>query len=661
MLKKSVGSRLLAIMLSIIIIGMGLISLIGSVLATASIHEQAFAHLNEATALSANDIELWVTEQTRYIEAISTDLAAMSDTSPGTLQKLLAEHANNNPFFSSAYVGFPDGIGIFSDQWEPDYSEWRANERDWYIGAVALPDQVYITDLYKDADTGNFCITLSKAFKKNGTIAGVVAVDIFTDSLSEVVFETDVGENSYAFLTDSAGNIIVHGRGQYLPTLDENEDTVFYNIAEVNDGLYSALTSDESLNGDTIRIRSADGVLRYYTGSRIVSTGWVFYTAIPVSIVDAPLNRQIVATVIIFVVVLIVAAWLTYYSITKMIIRPVKDVTEAANLLSQGEKGTVLDGEYIGEIKLLADSFIGMENFNKQQTEWMESIAKGDLSIDVLPRGENDSIGQAIVSMLYNLNTMFSDINTSSRQVSTGSRQIAGGAQSLSEGTAEQTAAIEDLSITVGKIADNTVKNAEIANEAAKLADAIRSNAERGSSKMGQLMESVKEINDASNSIRNVIKTIDDIAFQTNILALNAAVEAARAGVHGKGFAVVADEVRDLAAKSAEAAKNTEDLIVNSIDKANMGLSMATDTAESLAEIVEGIIKSSDMAKQIATASGKQTEAIEQINIGIDQVTLVVQQTSATAEQSAAASEEMSSQAEALEMLISFFKLREPD
>jgi methyl-accepting chemotaxis protein len=172
-------------------------------------------------------------------------------------------------------------------------------------------------------------------------------------------------------------------------------------------------------------------------------------------------------------------------------------------------------------------------------------------------------------------------------------------------------------------------------------------------------MSAVQEINEASGEIRKVIKIIDDIAFQTNILALNAAVEAARAGEHGKGFAVVAEEVRNLAAKSADAAKDTGVLIENSIDKANYGLKLASETSESLKEIVDGINRSAQIIAQIAQSSNEQSENISHINEKIESVAQIVQQSSGTAQESASASEEMSSQSDMLTQMISHFKLKD--
>ncbi len=253
------------------------------------------------------------------------------------------------------------------------------------------------------------------------------------------------------------------------------------------------------------------------------------------------------------------------------------------------------------------------------------------------------------------------DISKISQSFVSGSHQIAEGAQALAQGSTEQAASIQELSASIAEISGRTRENATKAEQAAHLANAIKGNAEKGSRQMEEMIAAVKDINEASNSISKVLKTIDDIAFQTNILALNAAVEAARAGEHGKGFAVVAEEVRSLASKSAEAAKDTGNLITNSIDKAKLGVQIADETFAGFSEIVNGINESGQLVGDIARLSEEQSSAISQVDAGIDQVSQVVQTNSATAQESAAASEEISSQANMLEELVIQFNVEEGD
>ena len=286
------------------------------------------------------------------------------------------------------------------------------------------------------------------------------------------------------------------------------------------------------------------------------------------------------------------------------------------------------------------------------------SLAGGDLTVEVKTLGPNDKIGISLEQLVVRFNEMFAAIDSSVNEVHSGAAQISAGSQSLAQGSAEQASVVEELSAEISVIAKNITDNAEMAKQAANLGDTIKKNAEKGSFQMDEMMKAVKQINDASQSISKIIKVIDDIAFQTNILALNAAVEAARAGQHGKGFAVVAEEVRNLAGKSAEAAKETSELIANSTVKTELGAKIANETAASLTEIVAGIKESSEIINKIAASSEEQSQGITQINHGIEQVASVVQSNSATAEQSASASEEMSGQSAMLEELVARFKLK---
>jgi methyl-accepting chemotaxis protein len=287
-------------------------------------------------------------------------------------------------------------------------------------------------------------------------------------------------------------------------------------------------------------------------------------------------------------------------------------------------------------------------------------IADGDLdvTIDVDTRDEVGILASSFRKMSNNINEVMGNISNASEQVASGSKQVSDSSMELSQGATEQASSIEQLTASIEEISSQTKLNADNANEANELAETAKENAVQGNSQMKDMLKAMEEINDSSSSISKIIKVIDEIAFQTNILALNAAVEAARAGQHGKGFAVVAEEVRNLAARSANAAKETTAMIEGSIKKVEGGTKIATETAEALNKIVDGIAKVASIVGDIATASNEQAIGISQINQGIMQVSEVVQTNSATSEESAAASEELSSQAELLREQVGRFKLK---
>ncbi|AKN31125.1 chemotaxis protein [Clostridium carboxidivorans P7] len=350
--------------------------------------------------------------------------------------------------------------------------------------------------------------------------------------------------------------------------------------------------------------------------------------------------------------------------LVEAVVKPIKEVTNVMSEISKGNLDVSVNGDYKGEFLLLAQSVnstaVDLRHVIEEISGIIEQIAEGNLAIDHVRefKGDYVSISNSLNTILDSLNDVIGEMNTASEQVSTGSSQVSDGSQALSQGATEQASAIEELTSSVTEIASQTKENAINANEANQLSLKVKENAEQGNVAMSEMLKSMAEINESSANISKIIKVIDEIAFQTNILALNAAVEAARAGQHGKGFAVVAEEVRNLAARSANAAKETTALIEGSIDKAEKGTEIANDTAKALYEIVDGVSKVTTLIAEIAASSNEQDTGISQINLGLEQVSQVVQTNSATAEESAAASEELSSQAEILKDMVSKFKLR---
>ncbi|HEY9062557.1 MAG TPA: methyl-accepting chemotaxis protein [Pseudobacteroides sp.] len=367
--------------------------------------------------------------------------------------------------------------------------------------------------------------------------------------------------------------------------------------------------------------------------------------------------NQSVLMMIVFIGVGMVLAVVLGLFISRVISNPVKRMVEAADKLAVGDVNVNVEATSKDEIGSLMQSFGRMVENIRDQALAAEKIAAGDLTVRVKVKSDNDLLGKKLSEMIETNNEILTNISSASDQVAAGARQVSASSQMLSQGSTEQASSIEEITSSMTQVAAQTKQNAANANQANQLALAAKENAVQGNSQMQSMVKAMAEINDSSSNISKIIKVIDEIAFQTNILALNAAVEAARAGQHGKGFAVVAEEVRNLAARSANAAKETTEMIENSIRKVEAGTEIANNTAEALDKIVDGVTKATQLVGDIASASNEQASGIAQINQAISQVAQVVQTNSATAEESASASEELSSQAELLKNAVSRFRL----
>jgi len=408
--------------------------------------------------------------------------------------------------------------------------------------------------------------------------------------------------------------------------------------------------------------------------------------------------------IVILIVSVIIAGLLGVY-IATLITKPVNGLNQMIAEWRQGKLGTRLHiKDRHDELGVMAENADGWaDDLQNVVCHWLNMMSEGDLSMNIPLRNNEDEIAKAFITLqkslramiiddggrvllaaankdlsqrltqdykgefatmkanintvMQNLDTALTQVTEAVGQVTTASGEISSGAQNLAEGANEQASSLEEVSSSLEEMSSMTKQNADNSNQAKLLATEARTAANEGDSSMKRMAEAIHQIKQSSDNTAKIIKSIDDIAFQTNLLALNAAVEAARAGEAGKGFAVVAEEVRNLAMRSAEAAKNTANMIEESVKNADGGVKITEEVAKSLSQIVDRAGKVGDLIAEIAAASGEQAQGIEQVNTAVASMNQVTQQNAANAEESASASEQLSSQAAELANMVNEFKL----
>lgn len=566
--------------------------------------------------------------------------------------------------------------GIYASTWE---TKMITHTNPAVIGKVTRPDETAREQLHNELNSSpegiyNAGIIISPASGKqiisiygvvrdhDGKVIGLGGMGLFTNGLNEKLNSLPINDlpgAKYYLINVDTGEYLFHPDEEMLGTKAEE--------AFVSTILSQVKENSGETNGSLEY--KADGVKYLSAYKYMEDQNWVFIISDTSAEVLSSLMSFRKTMVLSFVICLFLLSAIAYFSVRKLI-APLIDIEDSVVKLSnlQLDSANTVDRfatrkDEIGSMATAVQNMcISLKNVTYDIGRILGEMSEENFAVDTEMNkafylGDFREVSENLDTIKNKLAAVLTSIHTAAEQVNSGSEQVASGAQTLSEGTMEQTVSIDELAKNL-EIIENQVKaNSENCAEAHKLMGYTSEYLENVNEKMNSLTDAMNNISTSSSKIGNIIKTIEDIAFQTNILALNAAVEAARAGAAGKGFAVVADEVRNLAAKSAEAVNETTVLIERSVEAVNNGSGITAQTADALKKLAEYTNELKVITDNIIESGSKQEDMVVMIHKDISKISGIVQSTSATAEESAAASEELSGQAGMLENLISSFRL----
>lgn len=525
--------------------------------------------------------------------------------------------------------------------------------RSWYKLVLENQDTI-ATEAYATLNSNTLMITVASPVFSDGKIVGVVGIDLNMEHLNQQLSALTVGESGYITLYDSANQIIFHPDSSLINT----------NAQDVN---YSSNMLDAIVNKTEIytTLYTRNGTEYYGSTNPVDALGYTVLGVMPVEEFvshTSAIVRVLIIGMIACAIILAIVCVFVALSITK----PLKRLNATVGQLANGKLDVVVDTHGRDEVAEVGMNVARIVQRLKEYILYIDEISvvlnqigTGNLMFTLQHEyaGEFSKVKAALLNIRRTLTETLTSIAQSADQVNAGAEQISIGAQNLAQGATEQASSVQELSSAVQDLSSQATTEAEKAVQAGRSLEQIKGEVEQSNAQMDTLRKAMEDISVQSTAIRSIIKTIDDIAFQTNILALNAAVEAARAGAAGKGFAVVADEVRSLASKSAEAAKKTNELIENSVQAVERGEELTKLTAETLSVVTDGTKQVAQTIEDVAVAYHDQADKLSEISLGVEQIANVVQTNSATAQESAAASEELSGQANMMHQQIAHFKL----
>ncbi len=654
-LMKSVGRKIFFFSIGIVCLSLLALGLLSSYLNYQSTLKSVKTDMTEVAKMTSQYVEWELKAYLNVAQDLGENSVLASDSSSAD-QKLAVVNGRIEKH------GFVNGNFAGLDGNSPDGNNY--SEREYF--KRAMEGKSCITSPTVSKLTGELVMIFAAPITSQSEIKGVVFLVPDSEFLNDIMRNVNISEHSEGYILDSEGNTIAAIDSSFVI----NSRTADEMAAE--DPSYSSLAAchNSMLAGESGFADYEMAGTRYLTGyAPIAGTdGWSLAIRVPADDYLSDTYKGIFIEII-FIIIVAVICGIAAAAIGTKIGRSVRFCAERIQKLADGDlkspvpeirakdetgilaqaTGTVVESlnAIIGDIGRILGAMAN-KNFNVHTAD-TEHLYVGDYTnLLVYLRNIN-----------HQLNTTLSQISIASDEVSSASDQVSAGAQSLAQGTTEQAASVEELADAIHTISKQVSDNSQNCSEAKKVVDETAELLADADRKMNDLTRAMETISEASDQINGIIKTLEDIVFQTNILALNAAVEAARVGEAGKGFAVVAGEVRNLASKSAESAGDISALIERSVQAVTNGAGITADTAKAVSNVQQFAFQVEALINKIASASADQASMVTQIMDGMDQVSNVVQTNSATAQESAAASQELSSQAEILKEEISSFTLRE--
>ena len=662
--KKSKG-LIRSIVISVIITiaaALVLLSVIGFAVSCTKVRNGVRGETEQSLSVYKEKIDGWLTEQ--------ADFCASQANAVGNLVPAAGNRRFNDKFIDSAmtlndalldcYTAYKDkGLYMAVTDTSTLPEGFDATSREWYKKAFDTNSTI-ITAPYIDTATGAMIVTVASPIYENGNAMGAFGCDITLDYIIDLVSEMQLTENGVPVLIDGDGNIMLHGNDALSPRLENGEAV----ITSVNDagGDYGAVVSALSDGIYMGKNKDFDGTEKYFLFTKLSSADWTIGYVCPKNDIDGSLSGLAVIYIIL-TLVLLAGGTAAVSAVVKAQLKPLKQINLAAEKIAAGDLSAQFDYSSDDSVGALCNNFARCTDMTRHYisdiSEKLDRLADGDFTVSVTEDyiGDFAPIKKSMTNIIASMRNILNNIEVASGQVNLGAANVAQTSTILAEGVFDQIENLKKLNSDMAVIIEKVKDSDKNAGEARQLAAGAMDKLRLSSDEMNKLLGAMSQISEMSAETAKIIKTIDDIAFQTNILALNASVEAARAGAAGKGFTVVADEVRNLAGKSAEAAKRTSKLINETAEAVASGAALADSTAKALSDAVEDTARVDENIGRISDSAKEQSEFMDSVFSGINAISQVVSSTSDNAQSGAASSEELSGQASMLSQLVSGFKL----